>query len=61
MTRRSLIAVLLVPIVLVAGIWLGGHPDVLPGFVRESSLVDRSPQARVLDEALDIIEDDYYR
>ncbi|MBA2644231.1 MAG: S41 family peptidase [Solirubrobacterales bacterium] len=61
MTRRSLIALLLVPVVLVAGIWLGGHPDSLPGFVRESSLVDRSPQARVLDEALDIIEADYYR
>ena len=61
MSRRSLIAALLVPVVLVAGIWLGGHPDVLPGFVRDSSLVDRSPQARVLDEALDIIEDDYYR
>jgi len=60
-TRRSLIALLLVPVVLVAGIWLGGHPDSLPGFVRESSLVDRSPQARVLDEALDIIEADYYR
>ena len=61
MTRRSLIPALLVPVVLVVGIWLGGHPDLLPGFVRDSSLVDRSPQARVLDEALDIIEDDYYR
>lgn len=46
---------------LLAGIWLGGHPDRLPGFVRESALVDRSPEARVLEEALDIVEEDYYR
>lgn len=61
MSRRSLVAALLVPLVLLAGIWLGGHPDRLPAFVRDSSLVDQSSQARVLDEALDIIESDYYR
>ncbi len=61
MSRRSLLALLLVPIVLLAGIWLGGHPDRLPGFMRQSALVDQSPQAQVLDEALDIIEADYYR
>ncbi len=59
--RRSLLALVVIPIVLLAGIWLGGHPDRLPGFVRDSSLVDQSPQARALDEALDMIEADYYR
>ena len=59
--RRSLLALLAVPLVLLAGIWLGGHPEWLPGFMRDSALVDQSPQARVLDEALDMIESDYYR
>jgi carboxyl-terminal processing protease len=59
--RRPLLALIAVPVVLLAGIWLGGHPEWLPGFMRDSALVDQSPQARVLDEALDMIEDDYYR
>ena len=59
--RRSLLALIAVPVILLAGIWLGGHPALLPAFVRDSALVDQSPQARVLDEALDMIEADYYR
>ena len=42
------------------GIWLGGHPDRLPGFVRDA-LVEESQHARLVDEAFDIIERDYYR
>jgi carboxyl-terminal processing protease len=49
----------LIPVALVLGIWLGGHPDGLPGFVR-SALVGDS-QGRVYQEAIDRIERDYYR
>jgi carboxyl-terminal processing protease len=42
------------------GIWLGGHPWVLPGPVR-AALVGHSGEFRSLDQALDFIESDYYR
>ena len=60
--RRLLLGILvaLVPLALVGGIWLGGHPDKLPGGVRDT-LVDESEQARTYDEAMDIIASDYYR
>jgi carboxyl-terminal processing protease len=59
--RRSPTPVLvaLLPILLVAGIWLGGHPSLLPGFARDVLLGDS--EGRLYDEALGIIEDDYYR
>jgi carboxyl-terminal processing protease len=59
--RRSLTPVLalLLPVLLVAGIWLGGHPGNLPGFARDA-FVDDS-QGRLYDEALDAIADNYYR
>jgi carboxyl-terminal processing protease len=57
--RRSLAVIVLVPVLLLAGIWLGGHPDALPGFVRDR-LVDDG-DAQVYEEALDIIQSDYYR
>lgn len=50
---------LLVPVALVAGIWLGGHPDDLPGGVRDTLVADS--QGRLYDEAMGIIERDYYR
>ena len=50
---------LLVPVALVAGIWLGGHPDDLPGGVRDTLVADS--QGRLYDEAMDIIQRDYYR
>jgi carboxyl-terminal processing protease len=59
--RRSytpLLAVLL-PVVLIAGIWLGGHPNNLPGFVRDAFVGDS--EGRLYDEALDTITDNYYR
>jgi carboxyl-terminal processing protease len=49
----------LLPVLLVAGIWLGGHPGNLPGFARDT-LVDDS-QGRLYDEALDAIANNYYR
>jgi carboxyl-terminal processing protease len=61
MPRRVLpiVAVLLVPFALVFGIWAGGHPDALPGFVRDSLVADSD--GRVYEEALDRIAGDYYR
>jgi carboxyl-terminal processing protease len=50
---------LLLPILLVLGLWLGGHPQDLPGFLRSAFVEDR--QTRVVDEAIDRIASDYYR
>jgi len=59
--RQPLIATLaiLLPILLVAGLWLGGHPDDLPGFLRSAFVADQ--QTRVVDEAIQRIAHDYYR
>jgi carboxyl-terminal processing protease len=57
--RLSPLALVLLPIVLVVGIWLGGHPQALPGGVRNTLVADS--QGRLYDEAMDIIERDYYR
>ena len=60
-SRRSPTALLvaLLPVLLVLGIWLGGHPDRLPGFARETLVADS--EGRLYEEALDIIAEDYYR
>jgi carboxyl-terminal processing protease len=59
--RRSLTPFLavLAPLLLVLGVWLGGHPDNLPGFARDALVGD--DQGRLVDEALDQIADNYYR
>jgi carboxyl-terminal processing protease len=59
--RRSFtpLLVVLLPVLLAAGIWLGGHPDSLPDPVRDVLVADT--QGRIYDEALDTIERDYYR
>jgi len=59
--RRSFtpILVVLLPVLLLTGIWLGGHPSSLPGFVRDTFVAD--DQAQVYDEAVGLIERDYYR
>src|SRR5215212_2691134 len=61
MPRRVLpiVAVLLVPFALVLGIWAGGHPDSLPGFMRDTLVKDSD--GRVYEEAIDRIAGDYYR
>jgi carboxyl-terminal processing protease len=51
--------VLLLPLLLVAGLWLGGHPERLPGFLRSTFVADH--QTRVVDEAIQRIAQDYYR
>lgn len=59
--RQPLIAVLaiLLPVLLVAGLWLGGHPEELPGFLRTTFVVNH--QTLVVDEAIERVEHDYYR
>src|ERR671920_1627841 len=59
--RRSLAPLLavLLPIFLIAGVWLGGDPDKLPGFARDAFVDDG--QAQVYQEAIDLIQHDYYR
>lgn len=43
---------------LCAGIWLGGHPSKLPGFLRDGLV---GTQAGLTAEASELIEDNYYR
>ena len=59
--RRPRVGFLLlfIPIALVLGIWLGGHPDALPGFARETLVADSD--GRLYEEAVDTIQRDYYR
>jgi carboxyl-terminal processing protease len=59
--RPPLVAVLaaLLPILLVLGIWLGGHPQDLPSFARSAFVANHS--TLVVDEAIDRIASEYYR
>ena len=61
MRRRLLpvLVVLLVPAALVLGLWLGGHPRLLPDPLRDAFVGDE--QAQVYQEVLDRIEADFYR
>src|SRR3954447_9710285 len=56
--RLALLACL-IPVALILGIWLGGHPDALPGFARNALVADSN--GRSYEEAVDTIERDYYR
>ncbi len=60
--RQPLIAILgiLLPVFLVVGVWLGGHPEDLPGFARTSTF-EQNHQTQVVNEALARISSDYYR
>src|SRR3954464_2055598 len=59
--RRNLAPALavLVPLALILGIWLGGHPNSLPGVARDTLVADSD--GRLYEEAVDTIERDYYR
>jgi carboxyl-terminal processing protease len=59
--RQPLITAMAVmlPVLLVGGVWLGGHPNDLPEFAR--STFEANHQTQVLDEALARISSDYYR
>lgn len=61
-TRRSLLTALGVLAgiaVLLLGIWLGGHPSDLPGFLRGPLVADND--SRVVNEAIDTVASEYYR
>jgi carboxyl-terminal processing protease len=45
-------------VLLCAGLWLGGHPGSLPGFVREVFVAE---PGGLTAEAAEVIEDSYYR
>jgi carboxyl-terminal processing protease len=56
--RNGGIAALCVLIALIAGLWLGGHPESLPAPVRDAFVQeDRALRAEVIDS----IEDNYYK
>ena len=55
----TLALALLLPVLLVVGLWLGGHPEDLPAFLR-SAFVSGS-QGSVVDEAVERIAHEYYR
>jgi carboxyl-terminal processing protease len=59
--RTPILLALLVlcPVLLVAGVYLGGHPNLLPGPARDALVDDET--AQVYDEAIDRIAHDYYR
>ncbi len=50
---------LLAPIMLVVGVWIGGHPEDLPGFARRTFVAAHN--TRVVNEALQRMSQDYYR
>ena len=56
--RNGGIAALCALVALVAGLWLGGHPESLPGPVRDT-FVDDDPATRA--EIIDSIEENFYK
>jgi len=56
---RAALLVVLIPLMLIAGIFLGGHPGDLPTFVRKALVP--GGQTQVVDEAIERIHADYYR
>jgi carboxyl-terminal processing protease len=58
---QFLVAVLavLLPVLLVLGVWLGGHPGHLPSFARKALVADNG--ALVVGEAIERVSRDYYR
>ena len=59
--RQPLLAVLAIalPVLLVLGVYLGGHPEDLPSFARTTFVAHE--ETRVVSEAIDRIASDYYR
>jgi carboxyl-terminal processing protease len=58
-SRRAVLAAIALVVALLAGIWLGGHPNLLPSPLR-SAFVDES-SGQLVNQALDIIQRNYYR
>jgi carboxyl-terminal processing protease len=55
----TIVLAVLLPVLLVVGVWWGGHPEDLPGFLRSGLLANQ--QTLVVDEAIQRIASDYYR
>src|ERR1700739_2192328 len=53
------LTVVLILGLLALGLWLGGHPEDLPGFMRSAFVADE--KTKVLDEAISTVTKDYYR
>ncbi len=58
-TPLLVVLALLLPVLLVAGLWLGGHPEHLPGFLKKAFVANHS--TLVVDEAINRVAHDYYR
>ncbi|HEX3979233.1 MAG TPA: S41 family peptidase [Solirubrobacteraceae bacterium] len=63
-TRRQrsprFVRVLLGIVVLLIGVWFGGHPSWLPGPIR-SAFVSKSGDDKLINQVLGLIQTDYYR
>ncbi|WP_354701317.1 putative CtpA-like serine protease [Paraconexibacter sp. AEG42_29] len=56
--RRLIPTVSIVLVVLVGGMWLGGHPQFLPGFARDAVVDDKTDR---IADAIEKVQDVYYR
>src|SRR3954468_22952428 len=59
MIRRAIASLVLCLVLLACGVYLGAHPSGLPGFVRDPLVGDSD--TRVVGEAIDRVNDTYYR
>jgi carboxyl-terminal processing protease len=57
--RLTYVLLVMLPILLIVGVWWGEHPEDLPAFA-QSGLVAHG-ETKVVDEAIERISDDYYR
>ncbi len=55
----AILALLLGVLLLILGIWLGGHPSKLPTFMRNTFVANHETQ--VVNEAIERVSHDYYR
>jgi carboxyl-terminal processing protease len=57
--KPNLLLAVLLPIVLVMGLWIGAHPGSLPSPVRDALGYDEP--SRSIDDAVEVVHDRYYR
>jgi len=57
--RLTYVLLVLLPILLVVGVWWGEHPEDLPAFAQSG--LQAHGETKVVDEAIERISDDYYR
>ena len=59
MKKPNVLLAVLLPIVLIAGLWIGAHPGSLPDPAQDA--LGYNEQARSLDDAVGVVHDRYYR